>query len=60
MPINEKENPRIRKALKQRGIFQWQLSKKLGISEVTLVRWLREPLPKETEEKIMNIVQGWK
>lgn len=60
MPIIEKENPRVREALKQRGIFQWQLSKRLGISEVTLVRWLRDPLPEEVEEKIMSIIQGWK
>lgn len=46
------ENQIIRTEIKRSGIAQWRIAAKIGVSENTLIRWLRYPL---TEEKIMRI-----
>lgn len=50
------ENLKVRKKLKEEGIFHWVLAEKLGISEMTLVRKLRRELPEEEKQKIFAII----
>ena len=46
----------VREELKNRGVRHWQLAHALGISEQTLVRWLRFELDEERQlEMLMKI-----
>ncbi len=50
------KNVEIREALKEKGIYQYELADKMGISEFTLVkRFRKEQAPKEKEQIIMLI-----
>jgi len=52
------KNRVIREELKKRGIRQWELAKKLHIAESTLTRHLREELPEEEQERILEVLKG--
>ena len=39
-----KANNEIREALKKNGIPFWKLGEELGVSEQTILRWMRTPL----------------
>ncbi len=56
-----KANKIIRDELKTRGVRHWVLAHELGISEQTLVRWLRFELSEDKQldmlEKIEQIVK---
>ena len=51
----------VREELKQRGVRHWELAHALGVSEQTLVRWLRFELSEDKQvdmlEKIEAIVK---
>ena len=47
-----KANNEIRKVAKDHGIKHWEIAMRLGISEQTLMRWLRTPLSIEKESAI--------
>ena len=49
-------NKIIRDELKTRGVRHWELAHELGVSEQTLVRWLRFELDEERQlEMLMKI-----
>ena len=49
-------NKIIRDELKTRGVRQWELAAALGISEQTLVRWLRFELSEDRQlDMLMKI-----
>ena len=50
-------NTEIRKAIKAAGLFQWQVAKACGISEVTLIRWLRDELSEERRKAIFSAIE---
>lgn len=50
------QNENIRKAAKTAGVHLWEIAAKLGISEPTLTRWLRFPLPTEKESKVLDAI----
>lgn len=50
------ENLEIRSKLKEKNVFQWQVAKSMGISEMTLVRKLREELTEEEKQKILSVI----
>lgn len=56
-----KANTIIREELKARGVRHWELAHELGISEQTLVRWLRFELSEDRQlgmlEKIEEIAK---
>ena len=56
-----KANKIIREELKERGVRHWELAHELGISEQTLVRWLRFELNEDKQldmlEKIEEIAK---
>lgn len=52
----ERANMPIRKKLKANGIFQWQLADKLGITETRFIILLRKELPKETQQRYINLI----
>lgn len=51
-------NEDIRKMLKARRIYMWQVAKVLGVSESTLIRWMREELKTEKKKKIIEAIDS--
>ena len=49
-------NSKIKMRLMERDVRQWELAKKMGISETTLYRRLREELPRDEQNRILSIV----
>ncbi len=52
-----KRNKKIRIALAVNGVSQWELARKMGISEFTLCRKLRDELPDDEQEKILSLIE---
>ena len=55
--VKKVENLEIRRKLKEKNVFQWQVAKSMGISEMTLVRKLREELQAEEKQKILSVIE---
>lgn len=51
------KNIRIRTALLDAKMKQWELADALGVSEYTMCKRLRKELPKEEQEKIIRLIQ---
>ncbi len=47
----------LKKTIKEKRLFQWEIAKVIGISEFTLCRWLREELTSEREKKITDAIE---
>lgn len=52
-----KANEKVRKALRLNDVRQWQLAKMLGVAESTLIRRLRDELPKEEQKKLIRMIE---
>ncbi len=50
------ENLIIRNAAKKAGVPLWRVAAAINISEPTLIRWLRFPLPVEKEQQILTAI----
>lgn len=46
----------VKKAARAAGVPQWMICERLGISEPTLTRWLRQPLPDEKKKRILEVI----
>ena len=51
-----KANADIRKAARIADIPLWRIGEKLGISEPTMIRWLRSELPEDKRQRILNAI----
>jgi len=51
-----KENQTVRKAAKSAGVPLWKIAAAIGVSEPTIIRWLRVPLPEEKEVRILSAI----
>lgn len=51
------KNMKIRQALMEVGMKNYQLAELMGISEFTLSRRLRNELPDEEQERIIALIQ---
>ena len=51
-----KENESVRKAARVAGIPLWRVATAIGVSEPTLTRWLRVPLPEDKEQRVMAAI----
>lgn len=49
-------NSIVREAAKSAGIPLWKIAAELGISEATIIRWLRVRLSPEKERRIMDAI----
>ena len=49
-------NENIRRAMKDNGVFQWQVAEALKISEGSFCRKLRHELPEKEQVHILNDV----
>lgn len=50
------ENQKVRKAARMAGVPLWRVALSIGVSEPTLMRWLRVPLPADKESRIMRAI----
>lgn len=50
------ENREIRKMARVAGIPLWRVAAAIGISEPTLTRWLRFPLPADKENRVVEAI----
>lgn len=53
------ENEQVRRAARAAGMPLWKLAEELGISEATLSRWLRKPLPDEIKQQALNLIRKY-
>ena len=53
-------NEQIRTALRCSDVKQWELAEQLGVSEVTVCRWLRAELPKDKKVQILQAIKDVK
>lgn len=51
------KNKRIRIALLEHGLTQYDLSKLLDVSEMTVYRRLRDELPQEEQDRIVDLIE---
>lgn len=49
-------NQELRDAAKNAGVKQWEIAAHLGISEPTLVRWMRTPLSADRESAVLRAI----
>ena len=56
MKIN---NDRIRKALKEKGLYFWNLADILGVSEPTITRWMRHEMPEDKQDQIIDAINRY-
>ena len=52
-----KANKIVRDELKARGVRHWELAHELGISEQTLVRWLRFELSEDKQLDMLDKIE---
>lgn len=52
-------NEKIRKAVKDNGMYIWQLSEVLDVSEATITRWMRHEMPDEKQTKIIEKINQY-
>ena len=50
-------NDSIRRAAKEAGVPLWMVAHIAGISEATLIRWMRVPLKKEKEDMLLDAIK---
>jgi len=51
-------NKNIRMTMLENDLKQWQLAKLLGLSESKLSRKLREELPEDEQQHIIELIKG--
>ena len=51
-----KINQTVREAAKRNNVKLWQIAAYMGISEPTMTRLLRQPLPPDKEKEIMAAI----
>lgn len=50
-------NNDIRKTAKESGVYLYAVAAELGVSEPTLIRWLRFELPQEKKQRILSAIE---
>lgn len=55
-----KENSYIRERARAAKVPLWRIAAFIGISEPTLIRWLRFPLPPDKESRILEAISELK
>lgn len=50
------ENKTVRRTAHSAGVPLWRVAAAVGVSEPTLIRWLRVPLTEDKEKRIMAAI----
>lgn len=51
-------NEKVRATAKKQGIPLWKIAVQMGVSEPTMIRWLRVPLSQERETAILAAIDA--
>lgn len=51
-----RENEQVRRTARAAGVPLWRIAAVIGVSEPTLTRWLRFPLPADKEQRVMTAI----
>lgn len=51
-----RENEKVRRAARAANVPLWRAAVAIGISEPTLTRWLRTPLPQDKEKRLLEAI----
>lgn len=54
----KRTNEKIKKALENKRLCQWELADMLGVSEATVTRMLRHELPEEKKKEILDLIKS--
>ena len=54
---NNTANYTIKKTLRAYGLYYWEIADHIGVSESTLIRWLRKELSHEKKELLINAAE---
>ena len=57
--VNVKANMEIRKKIIEKGLFYYQIAKRLGVSDITFSRWMREELSEARKQRILEILEEY-
>ena len=55
--MKNKANADIKALMKERKVCQWKVALTIGISEQSLIRWLRTELPEEKKTAIVAAIE---
>lgn len=50
-------NKRVRDELIRNGLFLWQLAKRMGVSEASVTRMMREELPDARQDELIDLIR---
>lgn len=50
-------NKEVKKMMKEKGLFQWQVAEALGISEWQFSRYLRHELPSNKKRQVIEAIK---
>lgn len=50
-------NKRVRDELIRNGMFLWKLAKLMGVSEASVTRMMREELPAERQDELIDLIR---
>mgnify|MGYP000029590024 FL=1 len=50
-------NEELKQKIKESNLYQWQVANAVGVSEMTLIRWLRTPITKEHAEQVNAAIE---
>lgn len=53
-----KANAIIREELKAKGVRHWELAHELGVSEQTLIRWLRFEMDEDKQMEMLEKIEA--
>jgi len=46
----------VREKIRKKHLYQYQVAAKLGVSEMTLIRWMRTELSADKKQQILNAI----
>lgn len=55
--MNSKPNADIRTAIRESVLCQYQVAEKIGVSEFTFIRWMRNELSDERKQRILAAIK---
>lgn len=55
--MNSKPNADIRTAIRESSLCQYQVAAKIGVSEFTFIRWMRNELSDERKQRILAAIK---
>ncbi len=50
-------NAEIRKLIKSSSLYQYEVAEKIGVTECTLIRWLRKELPESKKQSVLQAIK---